>query len=120
VISDWKLPDDVSILPSGWRLWRIRRGIQRHYVNDRRRLSVLAGMENHDGKWWLHISCVQEERMPTWEEFKEIKQIFIGRDNKAIQVLPNEKEYVNMDPRCLHLFHCPNDGLPDFTHEGGL
>ncbi len=120
MISDWKLPDDVSILPAGWRLYRINEGVQRHYLNDRLGLSVLVGLENHDGKWWLHVSCVHFDRMPTWEEFKDIKATFIGRDKKAIQVFPNEKQYVNIDPRCLHLFSAPDDGLPDFTHHGGL
>jgi hypothetical protein len=84
------------------------------------RMQCLVGLELHDGKWWLHVSVSHPHKLPTWAELKEVKELFIGRDKKAIQILPNEKEYVNMHPYCLHLFHSDEDGLPDFTHGGGL
>ena len=96
--------------------------VQRGYIRKTDGMTVIAGKECHDGKWWLHVSCAntESERLPTWDDLKEVKNIFIGRFKKAIQILPDEKKYVNQNPYCLHLFHYAKDGLPDFTHEGSL
>ena len=119
MIADWKLPDRVTILLPGYRFIDNYMNIQKRYLrNDG--MSVICGMENHDGKWWLHVSCAKPDRLPTWEDLKEVKNTFIGRYKKAIQILPNEKEYVNIHPYCLHLYNCDNDMLPDFIHEGQL
>lgn len=119
MIADWKLPDRVLVLPPHYEFYDIYQGQVRRYLRSDG-MSIICGMENHDGKWWLHVSCAKPDSLPTWEDFKEVKAIFIGRDKKAIQILPNEKEYVNIHPYCLHLYHCGNDDLPDFTHEGQL
>lgn len=116
---DTALPERPKILLSKYQFVDSMHGVQRRYMrNDG--LSVISGMENHDGKWWLHVSCAKQDSLPTWEDLKEVKQVFIGSDKKAIQVIPNEKEYVNIHPYCLHLFHCDEDGLPDFVREGQL
>lgn len=77
---------------------------------------IVSGGVEADGKKWLHVSCAYKNRLPSWEDLKMVKETFIGKDKKAIQVLPPDSEYVNVNPYCLHLWHCVNgDGLPDFT-----
>ena len=73
-----------------------------------------------DGKRWVHVSCSRPNRIPSWEELRLVKDTFVGRDRKAIQVLPSDAEYVNAHPYVLHLWAClDGDGLPDFR-KGGL
>lgn len=107
------------ILPPHWRLrehaadgakWEARHG-----------LTVIAsGATELDGRRWWHVSVAHPRRLPTWEELREVKDLFIGRDRKAIQVLPRQAEYVNIHPHCLHLWHClDDDGLPYFTAGSG-
>jgi hypothetical protein len=77
---------------------------------------LISGQVESDGKRWLHVSCARSNRLPSWEDLKLVKETFIGKDKKAIQILPSESEYVNCNPYCLHLWHCVGeDGLPDFT-----
>jgi hypothetical protein len=120
MISDWKLPDRPRILPPHFISTGSRLNAQRMFLNMLTGLSVLTGLENHDGKWWLHVSCAHAGRLPTWEELKEVKDIFIGPDELAIQVLPSAQKYVNPHPYCLHLFSSAGaDWLLDFASDGG-
>lgn len=51
----------------------------------------------------------------------EVKDIFIGKDRKAVLVFPPEKEKINIHPYCMHLFAClSEDVLPDFTKGSGM
>lgn len=69
-----------------------------------------------DYKRWLHVSVAHQKRLPTWEELRMVKDLFIGKDKKAFQILPSEDNYVNIHPYCLHLFCClDDDGLPEFS-----
>jgi hypothetical protein len=79
---------------------------------------VSAAIED-DGKAWLHVSISYKDRLPSWEKLREIKDIFVGKDRTALQVLPKESKYVNMHPYCLHLWCClDGDVVPDFTRGG--
>jgi len=119
MIADWKLPEMITILPSKYRWIDNYLGIQKRYMrNDG--MTVICGLENHEGKWWLHVSCAKSDSLPTWEDLKEVKNIFIGKNKKSVQILPNEKQYINIHKYCLHLYNTDDDGLPDFTHEGQL
>jgi hypothetical protein len=59
--------------------------------------------------------------MPSWEDCRLVKDTFIGRDRRALQILPPASEYVNIHPYCLHLWSCLDGaGLPDFRHGGQI
>ena len=74
-----------------------------------------------DGRPWLHASVSRRDRLPSWEDLNEVKDIFVGKDRKAVQVLPPEVEKVNVHPFCLHLFSCLSEALlPDFTRGMGI
>lgn len=80
-------------------------------------MTALLEAEVVDGELWGHLSvCGQKPpRLPTWEELRWCKDLFLGKDRKAIQVLPPEKEYVNIHPNVLHLYApLERDPLPDF------
>lgn len=109
-----------TVLPPDWKI------IQRHgrgYVYESRdRLCVIASAAhyNQDNREWLHVSMSRENRVPSYEDMKRVKEIFIGNDKSAIQVFPKVSDHVNIHPFCLHLW-CPLTGpqpWPDFG-EGG-
>lgn len=86
-------------------------------------LKVMLSVEAKDGdpRKWLHVSLSREDRLPSWDDIRTVKDIFIGRHRTAIQVLPREEEYVNLNKTVLHLWCCLNDEvLPDFRRCGAL
>lgn len=68
----------------------------------RRVLTVIAS----DVRGWEHVSVSMPERCPTWDEMCFIKDLFWGPEDWAMQYHPEESEYVNNHPNCLHLW-CP-------------
>ena len=80
---------------------------------------IISGCRELDNKRWLHVSCAYADRLPTWKDLGEVKDLFIGKDKLALQVLPKESDYININPYVLHLWHClDGDPTPDFTHGG--
>jgi hypothetical protein len=77
-------------------------------------LTAIIEVELHDGQLWLHLSVSARLRVPSWDELRWCKDVFMG-DVKAITVFPKKAEYVNDHPRTLHLFApLEQDPLPDF------
>jgi hypothetical protein len=94
--------------PMGWEL-------------DQRGLSVIWSVYRElDGRVWLHASMAQRDRVPTWDELKELKDWLIASDRYAYQVLPPISRYVNLHPHVLHLWAVVDgpEPLPDFLRGG--
>lgn len=73
-----------------------------------------------DGKLWLHVSLSRKSKLPSYDDIKIVKSVFIGDNNEAIQVFPKQENHVNIHPNCLHLWHClEGSPLPDFTNGSG-
>ena len=50
----------------------------------------------------------------------EAKELFVGRDEFAYQVIPPRDQHVNIHPNVLHLWSCLDGSpLPDFTRGTG-
>ncbi len=82
-------------------------------------LVVLSASPERDGRDWLHVSVSHRDRIPNWEEFLFVKDLFVGRDRQAIQVFPPSVEYVNFCVRALHLWCCLTERvIPDFRIDG--
>lgn len=84
-------------------------------------LKVLFSAGLHEGRWWAHVSVSMPNRLPTWDEFRTVKLLFLGPNRKAIQVRPKARDYVNIHPYVLHLWSClepDGGGLPDFGRSG--
>lgn len=104
------------IIPAGWN--QIGASAWRHTSG----LKVIATVaRENDGQRWAHISCSYADRLPSWGDLVNVKEIFLGRDALALQVLPPRDEWINQHPYTLHLFCCL-DGrpTPDFRHGGSL
>ena len=79
-------------------------------------LRVIVSGAYYEGKKWIHVSLSRRTRMPTYDDLVMVKRAFLGPDRKAIMVLPEERNHVNIHPYCLHLWHCVDgDGLPEFS-----
>lgn len=82
-------------------------------------LQIIASVaEYDDNKEWLHISVSRRSRLPTYDDMTRIKRDFIGDDRKAISVLPEKKNHVNLHEFCLHLFYSADNPLPEFSANG--
>ena len=80
---------------------------------------IASGSRELDGKRWLHVSVSRPAKLPSWEDLKEVKDLFVGRDKVAYQVVAMASKHVNIHATCLHLWHClDGDPLPDFTRGG--
>lgn len=82
-------------------------------------LQIIASAgEYDDGREWLHISVSRKSRIPSYEEMARVKRDFIGDDKKAVFVLPEKKNHVNIHENCLHLFYSAENPLPEFSGAG--
>ena len=116
------LNDEVYLLPSflppGWR--KIVDSLDGAKYRGPKGLSVIitAAVEQYKNSW-LHVSVAHRDRLPSYDELKQVKAIFMGRDKYAIQVFPPDSKHINIHPYCLHLWSCLSSNLiPDFTRGG--
>lgn len=73
-----------------------------------------------NGGWYLHLSASRTTRIPTHEEMREIKDLFIGRNQYAIAVWPPSSMHVNIHNHVLHLYHrIAGHPLPEFSRKTG-
>ena len=103
------------VLPANWE--EILRGPDgRKYQRANGMTFIVSVAREDDGKEWLHFSVAHPTRMVSYDELVEVKELFCGRDNKAIFILPPRAQHVNVHSNCLHFFRClEGDPLPDFT-----
>lgn len=84
---------------------------------------IVSGCVELDGKRWIHVSCSRKSRLPSWPDLRAVKDLFIGPNRYAYQVLPPSDRHVNIHRYCLHLFATETEDLnpmPDFARGGGL
>lgn len=110
-----------KVLPVGWNLYERSFDGMIVWHAPSFLTVILSGSREDDGKRWLHLSVSHRRRIPAWSELKLAKDLFLGPDLWAIQVLPTADKYVNINPHVLHLWHCVDGlALPDFTKGTGL
>jgi len=92
------------------------------YVSDRRDISLIVSVETHQGKQWAHVSIASmNDRSPTWSHLVEAKNLVLGEEALAIQILPPKSKHVNFHPTCFHIFSPIGfNPLPDFTRGTGM
>jgi len=108
------------ILPHNWRVVE-EKGDGRRYLRHDQLSVIISGRRPGDGRRWIHLSLARPDRLPNWTEVVAVKELFLGRERYAVQVIPPRDRYVNIHPYCLHLWSC-EDGhpLPEFSIEGRL
>jgi hypothetical protein len=117
-IEDWAIKLLPRVLPAGWQLHNDPvRGVW-YSSGDGLRV-IMTAAEERDGKRWMHVSFSRANRLPSWDDLRKVKDIFIGRERLAVQVLPKARDYVNHHPHTLHLWSClEGDPVPDFRRNG--
>jgi hypothetical protein len=117
--EDWANAFFDSLLP--YINWTVQHNPERAYKIADNLMVVWSAVREADGRRWVHVSLSRPSRLPSWDDVREVKDTFIGRDRRALQILPPQSEYVNKHKYVLHLWHClDDDGLPDFRHEGQI
>jgi hypothetical protein len=114
------------VLPAAWRETTERWGDapSRTYARVYRKttglLCLVSCAVQEDGKRWLHISVSRSDRkIPDWQTMTEVKNLFIGEDRTALQIMPPKAKHVNINPGVLHLWSCVDgDVVPDMTGDG--
>ncbi len=110
----------IFIIPASWEEVESPIPFTKCFIKFNR-LMVLVNEGKFDNELWRHVSLSYPNKIPKWKDLREVKDIFIGKDKKAIQVFPKESEYVNIHPYVLHLWaNLERDPLPDFTMGSGM
>ena len=92
-------------VPSRWEAIRNGQFPQSLFLVEPGGLRVMLTTDvMQDGSRWLHVSVSRETKLPSWDDLKTVKDEFVGRANEAIQVLPADRDYVNLHQFCLHLW----------------
>lgn len=75
-----------------------------------------------DARRWMHVSMSRKDRLPSYDEMCEVKELFVGRDRKAFQIFPAAEHHVNIAQHCLHLWCAVDgdDGFPEFGAGGTI
>lgn len=110
----------IFIIPASWKEIRSSMPFVQNFKKFNG-LMVLVSENIYENELWRHVSLSFHNKLPKWKDLREVKDIFIGKDKKAIQVFPKEEEYVNIHPYVLHLWsNLERDPLPDFTMGLGM
>ncbi len=112
----WEYDALPKVLPAGWCEVGRRAADGASYLSQTGLAVIVSAAVEQDGRRWLHVSLSRRSRLPSWDDLKNVKDVFVGRDRTALQVLPPQARYVNIHPHCLHLWCClDGDVTPDFT-----
>jgi len=107
-------------LPVGWKKLRDMLDGAMYKRSSDGMTVITSGSIELDDKRWAHVSMAHRGRVPSYGDMVIVKNLFIGRNKRAIQLFVDERDHVNLHPYCLHLWHClDEDGIPDFTRGTG-
>lgn len=67
--------------------------------------SFIFMREQHPDGEYLHLSCANRERYPSWDELMIFRAAFFEDDMEVFMVMPPIEEYVNVHENCFHLWH---------------
>lgn len=107
------------VLPIGWTKNQSMffNGHEIASFSHRSGLKVMVSVETYpDKSIWHHVSLSFQNKLPSWDDIRSVKTLFMGKDKLAIQILPREDipgEYVNAHPNCFHIYRrLDGDTLP--------
>ena len=70
---------------------------------------------------WHHVSCSFPDHLPSYEDLKEIKAIFVGAALTALQIFPPADRHISIHDYALHLWTCLDGPVtPDFGKDGSI
>lgn len=57
-----------------------------------------------NGRGWDHVSISHKRKIPSWKTMCELKDLFFEKNEAVMQLHPQESDYINLHPNCLHLW----------------
>ncbi len=70
-------------------------------------VKVIASIDpTHHGDL-LHVSIAHRVRNPTWEEIRQVRDLFFPDTIDVMMMLPKAVDYVNIHEHCFHLWQTP-------------
>ena len=110
-LQDVKVCEAAPAIPNLPRDWKLvgtmfmAAGEATVYEHKMSTLKVLCSIDDFgDGKKVLHVSVSRRSNLPSWEDLKRCKTIFMGPDVDAYHVIPRATDYVNMNQNTMHLW----------------
>ena len=90
--------------PKGWKeLPTLPMG--RAFSKETSSLKVLSSLdEMEDGVLTLHVSVSRAKKLPTWEDLKAVKNVFMGMEVDAFHVIPAASDHINLHNYTMHLW----------------
>ena len=69
-------------------------------------MTVVMSVDPYDegGLWW-HLSVAHPDRLPSWKEVVESKELFMGPEVPAMHMIPPRSKWLSVHPFALHLWH---------------
>ena len=98
------------VWPAGWKI--LQRWGNGYGLIERSGMKVIVSVGEYDGREWMHVSMSREDRLPSYNDMKHVKEIVIGNDRWAAQLFPPVENHVNIHPFCLHLWAPLTGSLP--------
>lgn len=121
-------PESITVqidLDSRWVLVEKKKDGASYRSNSHQLFVIVSGARELDGHMWVHVSFSKSHGgIPGYYDMTLVKELFIGKDQKAIHVFPPESEHLDIagalgGREVLHLWSCLDaDVLPDFTWGG--
>jgi hypothetical protein len=110
-----ELPNSFMLVdrfgPSGW-IYRYKSGMKI--------IETTSPVPDSDQEWH-HLSMSYPTKLPTYDEMKLMKAIFVGDAYTSMQFFPSKSRHVNIHDYCLHLWTpLDYDVTPDFGKEGTI
>lgn len=59
---------------------------------------------DNTGEKWRHISVSHKDRLPSWDELRQVRDDFYPADACVIFIFPPVEEYVNFHKTTLHFW----------------
>jgi len=129
VSSSLSEAEQPRLLPRGWRPVSVMRfplsGIgcsaqailyapgRYQRVDGLRVISSVIVSSDHGA--WLHVSCSREDCLPSYDDVRDVKRVFIGAHRVAVEVHAPDAEHININPMVRHLWaRLDARATPDF------
>ena len=81
----------------------------------RKELTIVITQDTADGQTRIHMSVSHQERLPTWDEMKKVREELLPLNRDFAMIFPKQEDYINIHPYCLHLMEIkPSDKFNNF------
>ena len=65
---------------------------------------ICAWNEGGSGLDHVSVAPYKKNRIPTWEQMCQVKEVCFKDEEEAYEIHPPKSEYVNLKDNCLHLW----------------